>query len=193
MSAPLVRPSVTTSTPPPAWPDSVPPRAETELVGRDSIVAELASGLIDGSDRAVVLSGLGGVGKTRLAAEIAARAWLPFEGRVAWIPLAQAAREGGLAAAVAASLEIAGGEPDHLADAVAASIGIAPTLIVLDAAETLLHDLGLIDAVLDQSPSLRIVITSRIAFERPDMRSVAVLPLDVPDPAADVEAVAASP
>jgi predicted ATPase len=193
MTVTFVSPVTTAAAPPPAWPDSVPPRPENELMGRDEIVSDLSTALIDGTERALLLSGLGGVGKTRLAAEIAARAWLPFEGRVAWIPLAQAAREGGLAAAVAASLEIAGGEPDRLADAVAASIGIAPTLIVLDAAETLLHDVGLIDAVLDQSPALRVVITSRIAFDRPDMRSVAVLPLDVPDPAADVDAVAASP
>jgi predicted ATPase len=193
MTAPIDRPSVTTSTPPPAWPDSVPPRAETELVGRDSIVAELASGLIEGSDRAVLLSGLGGVGKTRLAAEIASRAWPVFRGRVAWIPLAQAGREGGLSGAIAAALEITGGEPDHLADAVASSIGSEPTLIVLDAAETLLHDVGLLDQVLRQSPELRVVITSRIAFDRPAVRSVPVLPLDVPDAAADVTVVAASP
>jgi len=193
MNTPTVTPAPTPTGPEPAWPDSVPPRPEDRLVGREAIVDDLATSLIEGRERAVLLSGLGGVGKTRLAAELAARAWRPFEGRVAWVPLAGAMREGGLVSAIAAALEIPGGEPDRMADAVAASIGESPTLIVLDAAERLLHDVALVDEVIERSPGLRLVITSRIGFERPDLRSVAVLPLAIPDPGADAAVVAGSP
>jgi predicted ATPase/Tfp pilus assembly protein PilF len=179
----------------PTWPDAAPPAVDTPLFGRDGLVRELTATLVDGDRRSVALTGLGGVGKTRLAIEIARNvaAHESFSGRVIWVSVANAARDGGLASAIAAALDLGGGEPDHLAEAVAATIGDQPALLVLDSVETALHDLGLVDELRDLAPALRILLTSRIAIARAGLKPVVVDPLDVPRESDDAETVAASP
>jgi predicted ATPase/Tfp pilus assembly protein PilF len=187
-----------TSAPEPAWPDAVQPAPpHWPLIGRDDLVRQLVRALVakpgEDAHRAIALTGLGGIGKTRLAAEVARGVAPIFAGRVAWISLGQAPRDGGLAAAVAAGLGIAGIEPDHLAEAVAEAIGEEPALLVLDSAVTALHDLGLIDELLDLCAPLRLLVTSRISIERTGLTTVPLVPLELPVATDDAEAVAASP
>src|SRR3954471_8202258 len=179
--------------PEPAWPDAAPPAPAQPIVGRDPIVADLVESLIAGVDRRILLSGLGGVGKTRLAIEIADDVAGRFDGRVAWLPLARVSRDGGLASALAAALELDGGEPDHLPDAIAAALGDRPALLVLDAVESVLHDLRVVDELAALNADVRIVMTSRIGFDRRGVRAVAVEPLRVPKTGDDADRVAASP
>jgi non-specific serine/threonine protein kinase len=177
----------------PAWVDAAPPEAARPLLGRDELVTGLVDGLVSGRSRGVALSGIGGVGKTRLALEIARHVGDAFLGRVAWIPLSGLPRQAGLGSAIGSALRIDDGEPDHLADAIAATVGDEPALIVLDAIEAVLHDLGLVDELLEVQPSLRIVLTSRVAVDRSGLRSVAVEPLAVPGPGAEAETIIESP
>ena len=80
-----------------------------------------------------------------------------------------------------------------MSDALADAVGSEPALLVLDGVEVVLHDLGLLDLVAEASSGLRLLMTSRIAIERPGLRSVAVAPLPVPDAHAGAADVAASP
>ncbi len=177
-----------------AWPDAAPPgEAPAPLIGRDELVHTLADELIRGEPRATVLSGLGGAGKTRLAAEVAREVARAMDGRVAWIPLAQAPRDGGLATAITVGFGLAGVEPDRLAETVAATIGEAPALLVLDSAETALHDLRLVDELLALARPLRLLITTRIAIDRAGLAMVPVAPLEVPAASDDATTVALSP
>ncbi len=186
-------PRSVTPTPPPAWPDAAPPEVETTLIGRAELVADVADALIRGKPRIILLSGLGGVGKTRLAIEVARRVAVPFGGRIAWVTLGQASRDGGLVAATAVALGLAGGEPDHVADAVAETIGDEPALVVLDRAEVSPRDLARLDELVSLAPPLRVLATSRIAIDRTGMRSVPVDTLRVPRETDDAATVAASP
>src|SRR3954471_9742340 len=103
----------------PEWPDAAPPLpAAVPLFGRDPLVRQLIDDLRSGDDRAVVLAGLGGVGKTRLAAELARALGVELGGRVGWIPLARASREGGLVTALAAGLGLPDVGRDRLPEAV---------------------------------------------------------------------------
>jgi predicted ATPase/Tfp pilus assembly protein PilF len=171
------------------------------MIGRDELARALVDDLTRTDRRAIVLAGLGGVGKTRLAAEVARAVARAFEGRVAWISLTHAPRDGGLAAAIAVGLGIASVEPDRVAEAIAEtvaeavseSIGTEPALLVLDGAESSLHDLGLVDELLDRAAPLRLLVTSRIAIERTGLTMVAVGGLDLPATGADAAAVEASP
>ena len=177
-----------------AWPDAAPPVAAAwPLIGREELLGEIIAGLVAGNPRAIVLTGLGGVGKTRLAAEVARSVAPGFAGRVAWIPLASSSRDGGLASAIAAGLGIAAVRPDHVAESVAEAIGEEPALLVLDGAESQLHDLGLLDEILGHASGLRILVTSRIALDRPGLAAVAIETLPVPAADADLDRVAASP
>ncbi len=180
-----------------AWPDAAPPDPAWPLIGRSALVADLVTDLlaapVAGSPRTQVLSGLGGVGKTRLAAEVAREVRAPFDGRVAWLWLHEASREGGLASAIAADLGLAGVEPDHLADAFAETISDRPALLVLDGAESVLHDLGLLEDMLALAPTLGLLVTSRMAFERAGLTTTEVPGLDLPAADADTAAIAASP
>jgi predicted ATPase len=177
-----------------AWPDAAPPaEVAWPLIGRDELVDALVSDLSDGRRRAIVLTGLGGIGKTRLAAATARAVARALDGRVAWIRLANASREGGLAAAIAAGLGIANVEPDHVAEAVADAFGEDPALLVLDGAENQLHDLALLDELVDRARALRVLVTSRVVLDRVAFDSVPVDTLPVPSADADLELVVASP
>jgi predicted ATPase len=169
------------------------PAFEPTFVGRDALTARLTDDLVRGLTPAVLLHGLGGVGKTRLAAEVAAGAADRLAGRVAWIAPVQAAREGGLARAMAEALDLGGTEPEHTLDAIAESVDEAPSLIVLDGIEPTAHDLGWLDELLAVAPSLRVLATSRIGAERPGWTSIAVEPLGGPSETASVDEIAASP
>ena len=180
--------------PPPAWPDAAPPAdAAWPLIGRDDVVSALVADLVASDGRAIVLSGLGGVGKTRLAAEVARDVARRLAGRVAWIALGPAPRDVALAPAIASGLGVAHLEPGRAADDIAEALGEDPVLLVLDAAETALADLGLVDNLLDRLPHLRLIVTSRIAIERERLDVRPVEPLEVPNAGDDPEAIAESP
>src|SRR4051812_47015292 len=71
----------------PRWPGAAPAVATSSLVGRDRDLAALRS-LIQGPETAfVTLVGVGGVGKSRLAAELAVQDLPAYSGRVASVPL----------------------------------------------------------------------------------------------------------
>ena len=175
------------------WSSAPLPALDPTFLGRDALLADLADGLERGDSRAILLHGLGGVGKTRLAAELASRVSRRLEGRVAWIPLGGTARAGGLATAIAQALDLAAAEPDHAVDAVAEAAGDAPALIVLDAVEASLGGLGVIDELLAIAPTVTIVATSRIGAERDGWRTVAVEPLAVPAETSSVAEIAGCP
>jgi len=176
-----------------AWPEAAPPaEAMWPLFGRDALVDRVVADLATGRRRAIVLSGLGGVGKTRLAAEIAGAVAARLDGRVAWIGLGRSPREGGLAMALAAGFTLSETRPDHLAESVIDAIGERPALIVLDGAETQLHDLRLVDELLARGAAVRILVTSRIAIQRAGLATEPIDPLELPR-SDDPEQVAASP
>ncbi|WP_067821136.1 BTAD domain-containing putative transcriptional regulator [Actinomadura kijaniata] len=148
----------------PRRPRSNLPAPLTELIGRDDAVRAVRR-LLDGG-RLVTLTGTGGVGKTRLALEAAARSAEAFPGG-AWLvelaPLDGCAET--LAEAVAAVLGVRdvpdpGGRP--LLDRVVEALRGAPALLVLDNCEHLVEPVAeLAAALLRAAPDLRILATSQ--------------------------------
>src|SRR5205085_11980282 len=99
------------------------------LIGRDDALGDLVRGFLEGAPRAVVLGGLGGVGKTRLAAEVARAISPRLAGRVAWIEVGGSARVVGLGPAIAGGLGLSGIEAAAMPDALAGAIGPSPALL----------------------------------------------------------------
>jgi predicted ATPase/DNA-binding SARP family transcriptional activator len=130
------------------------PEALTPLIGRDAERRALVALVAD--HRFVTLVGPGGVGKTRLALEVAraAAGELGVEGCV--VELAPVGDPGGVRAAVAAALELP--DPRRLAEL----IGDRELLVVLDNCEHVIDTAAEVaEELLRQCPGLRVLATSR--------------------------------
>ncbi|MDQ5850679.1 MAG: AAA family ATPase, partial [Chloroflexota bacterium] len=117
---------------------ALPPQA-TSFVGREAEIAELAGRLTGRPCRLVTLLGPPGIGKTRLAVEVAAQIGLDFADGVVFVALAPVADPALVAQAIARTLGVqeSGGQP--LIESLKAYVGGKHLLLVLDNFE---HVLG---------------------------------------------------
>jgi predicted ATPase/DNA-binding XRE family transcriptional regulator len=133
----------------------------TALLGRDADVRTLRAWLADPAARLITLVGTGGVGKTRLALELARVVAEEGSARVVFAPLA-AIRDPGLAAcAIAEALGLMDGRAVDLPKRARAACGDSPTLLVLDNFEQVLEVAPLVAELLTSVASLRVMVTSR--------------------------------
>ena len=181
----------------PRWPGAAPSVPPTSVVGRDRDLATLRRLLRNPRPAFITMVGVGGVGKSRLAAELAASDVVACRGRVASVPLDAVSDASMVLPAIAGALGI-GDEPGaSVAQALSDALGGAPTLLVLDTVE---HVRGAAPALADlhaRTPGLTILVTSRVALGVPHERVLWIEPLPVPietatDEAA-LEALVASP
>ncbi len=145
-----------------AFPGNLPIE-RTTLIGRADELARLGRALE--THRLVTLTGVGGVGKTRLALQLAADVLDNFPDG-AWLVALATIRDPDLVpSAVATAMEIAERPGRPLHETVRDTIGTRQLLIVLDNCEHLLDPTArLVDELLDTCPAIRIVATSREAF-----------------------------
>ena len=165
------------------------PRPLTELVGREQ-EASTVSALLFRSPL-VTLTGPGGVGKTRLAIRVA-EAWAEDQPDGVWFvdlaPLADAALVTRTVAAVLGVRE----EPGRaLSDTLAAALRDRRLLLILDNCEHLLGACAALAArLLETSPNLRLLSTSRQALGLTGETVWRVPSLAVPDETESLDAVA---
>jgi predicted ATPase/transcriptional regulator with XRE-family HTH domain len=166
----------------------VPP---TALIGREDAVAEIGTLLADPPVRLVTLTGPGGVGKTRLAAQVAMEAMSGVLEDVADVDLTNARDEAGLLREIAGAL----GDADKGAgtDGVSGLIGGRSLLLVLDNFEQLVTVAPVLSQIVARCPRLKVLVTSRLPLRIRGEHEVQVLPLQVPEVAADQAGIEASP
>jgi predicted ATPase/DNA-binding XRE family transcriptional regulator len=153
------------------------PRPITSLIGREREVSQLVTALDVEERRLVTITGLGGVGKTRLAVAVAAELEVPFEGRVYYLPIPPNQDVRLLIAAVARSLGVPErGSPADLAEDLAGR----RTLVVLDPLEHVMAAVADLEAVLAAAPELRILAASRVRLHVAGEYELALEPLPVP-------------
>ncbi|HET9410748.1 MAG TPA: adenylate/guanylate cyclase domain-containing protein [Candidatus Dormibacteraeota bacterium] len=163
--------------------DSTPNNLPTQLtsfVGREELVAE-AKRLLAGT-RLLTLVGPGGIGKTRLSLQIAAEVVQSFPDGVYFVALS-AVRDPELVASVIAQsigVPVTGNRApvdvllEHLRD--------KKILLVLDNLEQLLpHGAPLVGRLLQESPHVKAVASSRAALHVYGEQEMAVEPLRLPD------------
>src|SRR5580700_9881145 len=137
------------------------PSQATSFVGRAAELAELRS-LVSGGSRLVTIAGPGGIGKSRLALQVAAGALDGTRDGVWLAELAPVADPGLVARAAAAALRISEAPGQPVLDTLTGAIGDRDLLVILDNAEHVLGAVaGLADAVLRSCPRVCLLVTSR--------------------------------
>jgi predicted ATPase/class 3 adenylate cyclase len=152
--------------------------AVTSFIGRESEVAELQA--VVKAHRLVTLSGVGGVGKTRLALEVAARLADEFPDGVWVFELAAVADPAAVPDAVAAVLGITQQPGKSVAESVAAALEGRVRLLVFDNCEHVVDSVAdLVEAILAASATVTILATSREGVGVSDEQLWRVPSLDV--------------
>jgi Adenylate and Guanylate cyclase catalytic domain/NB-ARC domain len=132
----------------------------TSFIGRDAELAEVQAALRE--HRVVTLTGVGGVGKTRLAQEVAAHLVDEFPDGVWLFELAAVADPGAVPDAVAAVLGITQQPGKSVSESVAAALEGRVRLLVFDNCEHVRDAAAdLVEAILAASATVRILATSR--------------------------------
>ena len=168
------------------WEVPGPPRTPTNLpaptsdvIGRDIEITEVISLVTD--HRFVTLTGTGGIGKTRLALEVARQLRPQFADGV-WIAELASLSDPQLApitVAAAFGLELLSGviSPERIA----AAVGSKCIMLVLDNCEHVIAAAaGMVEALLHANPAARVIATSREPLRAESEHLYRVPPLAVP-------------
>ena len=162
---------------PTALPLAAPVRPTTSFVGRAGELRLIETRLIEENCRLLTLTGLGGVGKTRLALEAAAALAPAYADGACVVPLAGVEDAAGVAVAVLRRLGLppVGGDA---ADSLLRVLRRRHLLLLLDTVEHLARDAGvlaLLSELLTSAPHVALLLTSR---ERLNLQEEWVLPLE---------------
>ncbi len=160
--------------------------ATTSLIGRESEVADVEAAVK--AHRLVTLTGVGGVGKTRLAAEVAGRLAGEFPDGVWVFELAAVTDPTAVPDAVAAVLGITQQPGRTVRESVATALDGRVRLLLVDNCEHVLDAAAdLIEDILARSATVRILATSREGLGVADER---VWPVRSLDAAAGIDSAA---
>jgi predicted ATPase/DNA-binding CsgD family transcriptional regulator len=133
------------------------------------------------------LTGPGGIGKTRLAQDVAASLVTNFADGVVWVPLAPITQAEFVGSAIAQACGIRESGEQVLIDAVRAALREACLLLVLDNFEHVLGAATLVAELLTACPRITVLVTSRALLRISGEHAYPVPPLALPDTNADVE------
>ena len=146
----------------------------TPLIGREAELAALGKLLSDQQCRLLTITGMGGIGKTRLAIELASTLQPQFPGGILYIPLASINTPEYILPAIADALELSLSGSLDLRDQLLNYLAVRAKqalLLVLDNLEHLLASsasgysdaeaVSLLTEMLQRVPKMKIVVTSR--------------------------------
>ncbi|WP_342744661.1 ATP-binding protein [Mycolicibacterium vulneris] len=152
--------------------------ATSSFIGRESELDEVRTAVK--AHRLVTLTGVGGVGKTRLALEVARRLVDEFPDGVWVFELAAVTDPAAVPGAVAAAMGVAQQPGKTVSESLAAAMDGTIRLLVIDNCEHLREAAAdLIDAILAESATVRILATSREGLRVADEQAWLVPSLEV--------------
>jgi predicted ATPase len=160
----------------------------TALFGREDDLEAVARLVGKGGDRLVTLVGPGGVGKTRLAIEAAARVAGDFADGERFVALAAVSESRDLASAIVRALAAPVREGEPAQAALLRFLANRHLLLVLDNFEQLVDGAPLVGDLIRACPQLTVLLTSREPTRLAAERLYPVRPLEVPGASASAAA-----
>lgn len=161
----------------------------TSLVGMEGYIQSLERCLQREDVRLLTLLGPGGIGKTRLAIEIAQRLREHFNDQVCFADLSPLNEPSAVATRLAQTLAL----KQTSAEALKNYLRPRPFLLILDNFEHLLPARTLVAELLSTAPRLKILVTSRSALHLYGEHEFVVPSLPLPTEEQDVESAIRSP
>ena len=146
-----------------------------------------------GDTQLLVLTGPGGVGKTRLAIEVAGQIAGDLTDGAVFVDLAPLRDPGLVLSAIAQRVGVDERDSAPLPGRLAAALRARQLLILLDNFEHLLAARDSVLALLEACPQLIMLVTSRVALDVRGGREYPIAPLAVPDATGPPGALAGSP
>jgi predicted ATPase len=157
------------------------PAQSTALIGRDQDVATARDLLLRSEVRLVTLTGPAGVGKTRLASEIAGRLLEDFPDGVLFVDLSVISDPDLVLTEIAQTLGIKEQGGQTLPEALDEYLRQRNLLLLLDNFEQVLPAAARLVDLLEAAPKLQVIVTSRAALRVSGEYEFAVQPLALPD------------
>src|SRR2546421_571597 len=158
------------------------PVSLTSLIGREHEVKSLHALLLRTDVRLLTLTGTAGVGKTRLALEVARDLAHDFTDGVHVVSLAPLSDPAFVIATIAHSLGLTESGSQPLLERLKISQRDKQRLLLLDNFEHVISAATLLVELLEACPDLKILVTSREVLRLRAEHQFAVLPLELPDP-----------
>jgi predicted ATPase/DNA-binding CsgD family transcriptional regulator len=152
-----ISPITDPSTPPP---NNLPPQP-TPFIGRARELAQLGEQLADTECRLLTLIGPGGIGKTRLALEVAARQVQRFKDGVYFVSLAPLTDPNLIVSTIAEAVHFAFAPVESPERQLLNYLRDKHLLLLLDNFEHLLSGIALIPELLIAAPQMKVLVTSR--------------------------------
>jgi predicted ATPase len=157
------------------------PLPRSRLIDREQELAQAKTLLQEDDVGLVTLTGPGGVGKTRLALQVAADLTPQFADGVAFVSLASLKDPELVELPVARALQVPEADGQSLGERLLEYLRPRQLLLLLDNTEQLVSAAPLAAQWLEADPGLKLLVTSREPLRVRDERVVPVLPLALPD------------
>jgi predicted ATPase/DNA-binding XRE family transcriptional regulator len=156
------------------------PMAHGRLIGREQDAAVIISLLRQPDVRLLTLIGPGGVGKTRLAEQIAAALSHDFSDGILFVDLSPVNDPARVPSAIAQALELREASGELIQDRLLGYLRKKEMLLLLDTLERVPEAASFISSLLTQCPHLKVLATSRAPLRLREEQQFQVQPLIFP-------------
>ncbi len=161
------------------------PSETSSFVGRDLDLSEIAAYFEQPEIRLLTLIGAGGMGKTRLAIQVALEQAKRFSDGATFVPLASVGAASDLVPAIVSALKLSVSSFEAQELQLKNYLSQRHLLLVLDNFEHLLDGAEIVLELLRHCPNLRMVVTTREALNLQCEYLIDVIGLDVPKDASE--------